>query len=316
MNNNKNKLKIIAVVLIVFSLLSGCSNNASDSSESEVTLLITRDFGNEVIFSADVTIKKDATVIDVMEENITVETKYNGSFINSINGLESNYAGNAKEKFDWFYYINGVCADVGGNDYYLNDGDKIWWDYHTWGKLNSANSSVVGQFPEPFINGYRENNDEIVILGSVTNINEKLEVYFTEHEEKVTVKTIENKSIENRDSPTILIDEWEKIKDLKYINKLNKNYKKTGAFFYFENNKILLTDENKEVKRTVAKSASIIFAIGEGLGDENPLWIITGTDSKSIENAVDILIKRPEELNGLINCVIIDGEIVRLPIVE
>ncbi len=50
--------------------------------------------------------------------------------------------------------MNGICADVGATGYTLGAKDVIWWDYHLWKSMGSANAAVIGAYPQPFVNGY------------------------------------------------------------------------------------------------------------------------------------------------------------------
>ena len=68
----------------------------------------------------------------------------------SIDGL----AGDRAAQRDWFYYVNGIEADVGAQDYGLSSGDRIQWDYHSW-RATMRVPAIVGAYPEPFVHGYR-----------------------------------------------------------------------------------------------------------------------------------------------------------------
>jgi len=88
-------------------------------ADETVKLLVTKDFGAQIIITKQVAINKDWNIIDLLNSSAKIETKWNGSFINSIEGLESNKGGILSERRDWFYYINGICANVGAADYTL-----------------------------------------------------------------------------------------------------------------------------------------------------------------------------------------------------
>ncbi len=64
--------------------------------------------------------------MEVMEENYEVEQTE--GFINSIEGI----AGNEEEKMAWMYTINGEDAMVGANEYEVEDGDEIAFNYQSW----------------------------------------------------------------------------------------------------------------------------------------------------------------------------------------
>ncbi|MDD3269783.1 MAG: DUF4430 domain-containing protein, partial [Syntrophomonadaceae bacterium] len=144
----KKILSSVSIILLLMFLAAGCggysllrnhpdsSPNASKEEQASqvkkqaVDLLVTRDFGAQTIFAQRVPYKEDATILDVMQAHLQVETAYGGSFINVINGLASNSGEGGKDRQDWFYYVNGIACDVGVLDYNLKDAGSVWWDYH------------------------------------------------------------------------------------------------------------------------------------------------------------------------------------------
>ena len=95
------------------------------------SLTVTRDYGAKVLARAS---EKDLpggeTVMRLLQRNADVETRYGGRFVNAIDGVRSSQRPAARR--DWFYYVNGIEADVGAAEKRLHDGDRVWWDYHDW----------------------------------------------------------------------------------------------------------------------------------------------------------------------------------------
>ena len=80
----------------------------SGQHAGDVSLLVTRGFGSQVIASKpDAKVVGADTVIRMLERNARVATRYSGGFVESIDGV-SGGAGS-----DWFYYVNGVQAPKG-----------------------------------------------------------------------------------------------------------------------------------------------------------------------------------------------------------
>lgn len=64
----------------------------------------------------------EGTVLsEIMIENYEV-VEENG-FVESLEGFEQN----PEEDMYWMYYVNGEAADVGMNDYVLQDNDEVEW---------------------------------------------------------------------------------------------------------------------------------------------------------------------------------------------
>jgi Domain of unknown function (DUF4430) len=126
-------------------LLAGCG--AAGGEDGSATLWITRDRGAEVLYEGSV--PAGLTVLQALDREVEVETRYGGRFVQAIEGVE----GSLSQGRDWFYFVNGVAADKGAAEYRLRPGEIVWWDYRRW--LGEPEPRiVVGAFPEPFLHGY------------------------------------------------------------------------------------------------------------------------------------------------------------------
>ena len=124
-------------------VVAGCGG--APGGDEKATVWVTRDRGAEVLLVRSV--PAGLTVMQALQREADVETRYGGRFVQAINGLE----GSARR--DWFYFVNGFEADRGAVEYRLRAGDVVWWDYRAWtGPLQEP--VVVGAFPEPFLHGY------------------------------------------------------------------------------------------------------------------------------------------------------------------
>lgn len=317
----KNTTKILIISILVIATISGCSSSedidkVNTEGSPQVLLSITQNYGREEILKEKVDIKDNFTVYDVLNEKTKLGTEYGGGFVSSIEGIESTFGGPTGTKQDWFYFINGICSNVGAIDYELTSGDGIWWDYHEWEGMNSANSSVVGMYPEPFINGYRNKTESVKILYVEDTFKEaeKLEKSLMElGAENVEILQVEKELLSNRETPTILLGQWKNIKRIKYIKDLNENYKRTGTYSLYSESSIKLMNSKYETVVTIEENYATINSYGEGLGDENPLWIISGKNKKSIDSVVELMIENPDKLRLTYGLVFVEGEVIKLP---
>ncbi len=70
--------------------------------------------------------------------------------MSGIDGLDSTFGGaSSKDAADWFYWVDGLLADVGAADYELGGGETVWWDYHRWADAMFA-PVAVHAFPAPW----------------------------------------------------------------------------------------------------------------------------------------------------------------------
>ncbi|MCA1009507.1 DUF4430 domain-containing protein [Halobacillus halophilus] len=131
-----NKLyTLILAILLTAGTLSGCGTqteeNANAGQEEEkqevsVQVEISKNNGEETLADKEISVEEGTTLLSVMEDNFEVEQSE--GFINSIEGI----AGNQEEKMAWMYTINGEEAQVGANEYEVEQGDQIIFDYHSW----------------------------------------------------------------------------------------------------------------------------------------------------------------------------------------
>jgi hypothetical protein len=115
--------------------------------EELAQLWVTRDGGSEVILTT--TVPAGLTVLQALDREADVETRYGGRFVQAIDGIE----GSLTAQQDWFYFLNGVEPDVGAAEVRLRPGDIVWWDFRSWAEQMQA-PVVVGAFPEPFLHGF------------------------------------------------------------------------------------------------------------------------------------------------------------------
>lgn len=308
-------------------LITACSNNdnkdestideVSTDSSSSIELIISKDFGREIILNETVEFEKYWTVLDALDSKVEIATDQGGGFISAINGHESHSKGGSANRLDWFYYVNGICADVGALDYDLNDGDVVWWDYHEWKSMDATNSTVVGLYPEPFVHGYRGKVSPTTIMCSEKNkklANTLLETLVEEGVETIGISQIENSIIENREGPLIVIGEWKELSEFEYIKKLNEAYERNGTYIHYDENNLELMDSGNEKKLYLHEVSGSIMSHGDGLGDENPLWIISGTDTIGLEKAIKLLIENSDNIYGTYSIAIEDNETFSLPL--
>ena len=86
----------------------------------------------------------------LLAEHATVDTGYGGQFVSGIDGLRSTFGSvSSADAADWFYWVDGVMADVGADAWRLRGGETVWWDYHRWAGAMFIPVSLDA-FPAPF----------------------------------------------------------------------------------------------------------------------------------------------------------------------
>jgi len=136
----------LLAALVLAALLAGCAGPAGDGGGT-AALWVTRDRGAEVVLTA--TVPAGLTVLQALDREADVETRYGGRYVQAVNGIGGSLTG----RRDWFYFVNGIEPDVGAAEVRLRPGDVAWWDFRSWaGEMEQP--VVVGAFPEPFRHGW------------------------------------------------------------------------------------------------------------------------------------------------------------------
>src|SRR4051794_23580182 len=104
----------LGAALVLAVAIAGCGLGPGKKLPGGARLEVTRDFGQSRLYSTTVpTIRKDETVMRLLESKRKVKTSYGGKFVDSIDGLATRSAGG---RSDWFYFVNGIEASVGAAD--------------------------------------------------------------------------------------------------------------------------------------------------------------------------------------------------------
>jgi len=142
----------VAIALLGAALAAAGCGFGAGAGVGEVFLSVTRDYGAEQVSAP---LREEAseadTVMRVLDRNAEISTRYGGRFVQSIDGLSE--AGRDGQRFDWFFYVNGVESPVGAADFALRGGEAIWWDYRDWSAASRV-PAVVGSWPQPLRDGY------------------------------------------------------------------------------------------------------------------------------------------------------------------
>ena len=264
-------------------LLSGCGLGPGPGS-SDVSLTVTRSFGASVV--GRVTAGKvpgSETVIQMLERHFRVGLRYGGGFVESINGL----SGTSSQR-DWFYYVNGIEASMGGAVTAVHRGDRVWWDLHDWSETNTI-PAVVGSFPEPFLNGSAGRRYPVT-LECASDVSRACQTVGTELR-KVGVPYASQVigASSGSDSLALLVGTSHDLAPALVTSLIDAGPRSSGVYARFTGGGSTLTLLNPrgQVVRSLTAGAGLVAATAQG--SSPPTWVVTGTDVAGVSDAAAAL---------------------------
>ncbi len=288
------------------------------SSGSSVSIIVTRGFSEPAILEKSVAIGEDTTALDGLQMVASVETKYGGGFVSSIEGISSKYEGSNKTKEDWLFYINGISLSTGAGGYILRDGDSEHWDYHDW-SFRQFIPAIIGDFPEPFVHGIRG-----VVYPTVVAYQSGWEEEARQIADRlmglgvpdVTCQSFDELSAGDKESSNLVLVGTS---DFAPVEELNEPWNRLGFFGHFEDGALVVFDSAGELVNGYGAGTGLIQATqsiwnpkGVGAG-ENVVWVVSGLDEAGVKAAVDVLINHPDDYKYACAVVVTEGETLRLP---
>jgi uncharacterized protein DUF4430 len=278
----------IAAVVLIATAATGCSIGPGGGS-STVVLTVTRDFGAvSMLRDYEPDVPGNETAMRLLQSSAKVETRYGGRFVNAINGLRSGSKGGSRR--DWFYYVNGIEAEVGAADRDVHSGDHIWWDYHEWGAVMRV-PAVVGSFPEPFVHGSEGKRFPVRIDCAKDTDEVCRQLAGRLDRAGITASTTALGAPAGEEVQRFVVGRWEDVRGDGAAHLIEEGPKSSGVFARFApaNGGYRL-----ELMDSLGRSTSS-FVAGAGLvaatrfKDQQPTWVITGTDDAGLARAIGVV---------------------------
>lgn len=99
-------------------------NDTPETGETQISVSLSLDKPGQT-FKQEIDIDVNSTVFDALNQTYSVEhTEYDfGYFVTSIDGLQQN------DTHSWLYYVNNESATTAVNNYMLEDGDNVTFQY-------------------------------------------------------------------------------------------------------------------------------------------------------------------------------------------
>lgn len=282
-------------------LLSACGLGPGED-RGEARLLVTRDYGREVIVDRPaVPLDAASTAMRVLDDAADLETAYGGGFVQSVNGIAGG--GDRGRSLDWFYSVNGVVAERGSAEFPLKGGDTVWWDYRDWTDAMAV-GAVVGAYPAPLSTGY-DDRDWPVRVECPVEIRAcgMVDIQLEGDGVKPDVSGSGSEAIR------VIVATWPELSRLPEGRRLQGGPSASGVFARFGPDGLTGLDVRGEPGRDFGSGAGLVAAMRRG--DSPPVWIVTGGSTGGVEQAAAAL--NPEDLARRYAAVVFDGRVGSLP---
>jgi hypothetical protein len=299
-----------AVVLVAL-VLAGCGPGAGSDADrpTDVNVVVSRDFGAKELRDVDVSdVPAGETVMRLLERRFTLETRYGGGFVQSLEGLSGGRDAEG-HPVDWFYYVNGIEASGGAGTREVAAGDRIWWDRHDWGDAQRV-PAVVGSWPEPFLSGDEGKKIPLAIVcaGEKRSCDEVQQRLSDEGIDGISQTGIG--AGVGQKLLRIVVGPWSEISREPAARQLADGPQASGVYVQAGDDGFALLDENGRVVDTPTGSVGLVAATR--FGEQQPTWIVTGTDDAGVAAAAAAL--RTDVLSNRFAVAIVDGRGEALPI--
>jgi hypothetical protein len=274
-------------ILAAAGVLTGCGLGAGPTPGG-VRLSVTRDFGTDVLRSlSSPRVRGQETVMSLLMRNAPVTTRYDGGFVESIDGDSGGHEGG--QPVDWFYYVNGVQAPKGAAETDVHPGDHVWWDLHDWSQTDEV-PAVVGSFPEPFRHGL-EGRRVPVRLECAELEGEPCRTVAARLRAAGAVLGLAGIGPSGGAPNTlrVLVGTWPQVRGDPGAQSIESGPRSSGVYARITGagQTLALLDGQGATVRTLSGSAGLIAATR--YAEQDPEWIVTGTDAAGLNLAAHAL---------------------------
>jgi hypothetical protein len=282
----------MALAVLAALAMGACRLGPGSKGSGAVTLTVTSDFGSRVIATARRSkVPAAETVMRFLQRSTDVETRYGGRFVTAIDGLRASGGG---RRSDWFYYVNGIEAGEGAAERDLAPNDRVWWDRHDWSAAMRV-PAVVGSYPEPFLHGTKGKLFPVRIDCAAGAREQCDRVADRLDGDGVIAARSAAGSAAGESVLRLVVGEWGDVRREAAAELIEEGPAKSGVYARMGPDgrggyELDLLDESGSVVRSAGAGAALVAATR--FEQQQPTWVVTGTDRAGLARAVGLLDRR------------------------
>jgi uncharacterized protein DUF4430 len=267
--------------------VAGCGFGPGEETGG-ATLTVTRDYGTERLLNAERSVSESETVLRLLDRNADLRTRYGGRFVQAIDGTGGTER--AGRRYDWFFYVNGIESGRGAAEARARAGDRIWWDYRDWSSAMRV-PAVVGSWPEPFVHG-SDGKRFPVRMDCLTDDQVCSRVARRLQDQGVPASIGAARARVGENLLRVVVGPWAAAREDSAAGLLEEDPSASGVFATFVPKagggyRLLLLDARGSRVAALGPGAGLVAAVR--LADQQPTWVVTGTDERGLTAAVGLL---------------------------
>lgn len=286
--------------------LSACGVGAgAEKQGGGVNQVVTRDFGEQRLDQAALpTVRESDTVMRLLQGGNKVKTRFGGAYVQSIDGLAE------RGEKSWLYFVNGIAGDKGADDFDLNPGDVVQWDYHST-KVRQNIPAIVGAFPEPFVHGIDARRFPVRVecedarSAPCDRVKETLRGAGA----PATGSALGTQGTQN--VARVVVATWDVARNLPSVRALEQGPRRSAVFArYAASGDLSLLDEDGRKVRDAGRDAGLVAALRPR--DDQLVWVVTGGSQAGLRRAAAAF-KRTDLRDAFAVAAPAGGPVVKLP---
>ena len=268
----------VAAIVTAF-LITGCGfGPGQDRGSAEV--VITRDYGRVLMYEGRQSVRESDDAMRLLARATdSVETRYGGGFVESIDGYGSGADGDGSAT-DWFFYLDGEESPVGALDAEVEPGQTVWWDRRDWSAAMHV-PAVVGSWPQPF-----ESTDEPVGLECL-RAPRRVCSQIQRDLEDVGAEVRRVRAGEDPGGLRILVGPWSQLRRDSLASKIEAGPAESGVYARFTSvgGRWLIQPLDRSADESGRPvRGGLVAALSREPGEVT--WIVTGTDEDSLPGSL------------------------------
>jgi hypothetical protein len=297
---------IAAALLLAALAIAGCGLGPG-ADVGSVSLSVTQEFGAEQLVEDSVEANESDTVMRVLEGRASIETRYGGGYVKSIEGTSETQRGG--DPYDWFFFVDGIESPVGAAEYPLKGGERIWWDFRDWKATNHV-PAVVGSWPAPFTDGYEGEPHPVAVEcegAAVRGACEEVEAALEGEGVKLAQGSPDG-------AIRVLVGPWAALRADPAAAKIEAGPAESGVYAKFEHHRgeyeLVGLDADGGIARRFGGDAGLVAATRHL--EAPPVWVVTGATPAGVQAAAGLL--DSEDLRDHYAVASEGGEVAPLPV--